>query len=269
MKKLISIIILCLLLCGCRPIDGGTGKDTTINIPPINIEVETIVHETEPEADRTTDGRTVVCIDAGHGFDDVGCGPSYMGCYEYEVTIAAAKQLKASLEKLGAEVILTHDGESYPSETDIIAKCKKLGIEYKEDGIIENNIFSAYERGIYEEILIIEENIDFFISLHVNSVENADYVDGYELYYCEDNPYSYDLQAFGNRLDEVLDNDIVVDGTEYDDSYIVTKYADIPSVLLEIGYATNPEDARKMTSESWRSQFADILAAEIVNYIEK
>jgi len=267
MKKLIIPLLLCAaLLCGCRPIEPtGTGKETK---PDININVEYQDSTTADTTPSNHDGRKIICIDAGHGFDDVGCGPYLMGCYEKEVTLKAAKKLKASLEALGAEVILTHDGESYPSEAQLIADAERLGITLKENGIIENNIFSAYERGIYEEILVREAAVDFFISLHVNSVENASYVDGYELYYCKDNPNQTLLNQFGENLSQVLDNDLTVDVTEYDDSYIVTKYSKIPSVLLEMGYATNPQDAKNMTSASWLAQLGETLAAEIVKIVE-
>ncbi len=263
MKKLFcSLLLLSLLLCGCRPIEIE-GEETT---PSINLDVE--YKETETELDRTNDGKTIICVDAGHGFDDVGCGPYLMGCYEKEVTLKAAKKLKTSLEALGAEVILTHDGESYPSEAQLIADAERLGITLKEDGIKENNIFSAYERGIYEEILTKDARIDFFISLHVNSVEHASYVDGFELYYCEDNPCSDTIVRFGDNLSNALEGDFLLDATEYDDSYIVTKYAKIPSVLLEMGYATNPQDAKNMTDDAWLSQLAESLAAEIVKIVE-
>ena len=58
-------------------------------------------------------------------------------------------------------------------------------------------------------------------------------------------------------------------GYDYEDAYIVTKYAKIPSVLLEIGYASNPEDARKMNDDQWKDELARILADEIVRYIEQ
>ena len=265
MKKLLLILIICATLCGCRPIETEEPENETE--PAVNIDIE-YEDSTAQTTSRHNDGRTVICVDAGHGFDDVGCGPYLMSCYEKDVTLKAAKKLKASLEALGAEVILTHDGETYPDENDIIAAANRLNIPLKEGGIVENNIFSAYERGIYEEILAKDENIDFFISLHVNSVENASYVDGYELYYCKDNPDKALLNAFGENLSAVLDNDLSVDATEYDDSYIVTKYAKIPSVLLEMGYATNPQDAKNMTSDTWLQNLADTLAAEIVKIVE-
>ena len=122
---------------------------------------------------------------------------------------------------------------------------------------------------MYEEILVREQSVDFFMSIHVNSVEHADYVDGYELYYCNSNPHASRISQFGGRLASVLDNEIKTVGYDYEDAYIVTKYARIPSMLLEIGYATNPEDARKMNDDEWKDALAEILAREIVSYIEK
>ncbi len=266
MKRILLSLFLCVLLCGCRPIDPPNTEPESE--PDLNINVQYESTELETELAVNNDGRKIICVDAGHGFDDVGCGPYLMGCYEKEVTLKAAKSLKMALEALGAEVILTHDGETYPAEADIIASAERLGIKLKEDGIKENNIFSAYERGIYEEILVKDEAVDFFISLHVNSVENASYVDGYELYYCNKNPNQILLSQFGKNLGTALDNDLTVDATEYDDSYIVTKYAKIPSVLLEIGYATNPQDAKNMTDDQWLFKLGETLAAEIVKIVE-
>lgn len=265
MKKLFLILLLCISLCACRPIEP---IDTEIESEPdinINIQQETTAPVT---TNANNDGKKIICIDAGHGFDDVGCGPYLMGCYEKDVTLKAAKHLKTALEALGAEVILTHDGETYPNEKDLVAAAERLNIPLKEGGIKENDIFSAYERAIYEEILARDEAVDFFISLHVNSVENASYVDGYELYYCKSNPNQTLLSQFGNNLAATLDNDLTVDITEYDDSYIVTKYAKIPSVLLEMGYATNAQDAKNMTNDQWLSQLGENLAAEIVKIVE-
>lgn len=267
MKKFVLMLLLCITLCGCRPIDPPITDNESEFESDININIE---YETQPSETlhNNNDDRKIICVDAGHGFDDVGCGPYLMGCYEKDVTLKAAKHLKTALEALGAEVILTHDGETYPNEKDLVAAAERLNIPLKEGGIKENDIFSAYERAIYEEILARDEAVDFFISLHVNSVENASYVDGYELYYCKSNPNQTLLSQFGNNLAATLDNDLTVDITEYDDSYIVTKYAKIPSVLLEMGYATNAQDAKNMTNDQWLSQLGEKLAAEIVKIVE-
>ncbi len=266
MKRFLAVLLaMGLLLCGCRRLEQDTDQDDIAQSEP-NFTIE---YATDAETKAEIDNRTVVCIDAGHGFGDVGCTSDYLGMYEYEVTIDVAKKLKTALEAKGVEVILTHDGESYPPEANILAGCVKHGIDYKPEAIKENGIFSAYERALYEEILIIEESVDFFISIHVNSVEHAEYVDGYELYYCNDNPNKHNIEVFGNNLGALLDNELKCVGYDYDEAYIVTKYTSIPSVLLEIGYATNKEDARKMNDDAWKNQLSENLASEIQKYLTK
>ena len=259
MKRILSVfLVLSLMLCGCRRLSDGEGGETE---PDFSVE-----YASDAE---TEDTLRVVCLDAGHGFGDVGCTSDYLGKYEYEVTLDVVERIQAKIESLGIKVILTHDGATYPAEAQLISDLKRLGIDYKSDGIKENEIYSAYERAMYEEILVREQSVDFFMSIHVNSVEHADYVDGYELYYCNSNPHASRISQFGGRLASVLDNEIKTVGYDYEDAYIVTKYARIPSMLLEIGYATNPEDARKMNDDEWKDALAEILAREIVSYIEK
>lgn len=264
MKKIFCAAVSLLLaasLAACRP----------LNVDPIGSEEETKYSFTvEYEKNSAnTDGKTVICIDAGHGFGDVGCTSDYLGCYEYEVTIDVAKRLKTALEAKGAEVILTHDGESFPSALDVVAGAKKHNIEYIEDKIVDNDKFSAYERAVYEEFLAREYLVDFFISVHVNSVEHAEYVDGYELYYCDANPYVNLLADFAFGLEKKLDNSLKTEATVFEDSYLVTKYASIPSALIEIGYATNKADAAKMKSDAWKNELAGILADELIASVKK
>ena len=49
----------------------------------------------------------------------------------------------------------------------------------------------------------------------------------------------------------------------------VLKAPDVPSVLLELGYLSNPEDEKRLTSDSWRAKIADKVAAAIDAYFTK
>ena len=46
----------------------------------------------------------------------------------------------------------------------------------------------------------------------------------------------------------------------------VLRAADVPSVLLELGYVSNRQDLKQLTSESWRSRTADAIVAAIDVY---
>ena len=49
----------------------------------------------------------------------------------------------------------------------------------------------------------------------------------------------------------------------------VLKAPDIPSVLLELGFLSNPEDEKRLTSEAWRNRTADAVAGSIDAYFAK
>jgi N-acetylmuramoyl-L-alanine amidase len=39
--------------------------------------------------------------------------------------------------------------------------------------------------------------------------------------------------------------------------------ADVPSVLVELGYVSNPQDLKLMTSESWRGRATDAIVQAV------
>lgn len=214
-----------------------------------------------------TEDTPVVCIDAGHGFGDPGCESKLLSGIESEVTLEITKLLKNELESAGIKVILTHDGKTYPSYQTIINMVNKNNIDYDEKRLIDNNVFSAYERVIYASAINRETPIDLFISIHINSIENHPEVSRYELYYYENNPYALSLAEFCSSLSQKFDNDTEIFATKSDESYTVTRYAEFPSILIECGYATNKVDADKLNSEIWRQAFCKTLANEIILWI--
>ncbi len=250
MKKLIiMLLLLCaLLLSACA---GREGSEAGESIPEIS-----------------SDGRTVIVLDAGHGFGDPGCASEYMNGTEAEVTMDMVDRLKNELVSMGAEVILTHDGEAFPTSEEIIDICVTHGIKYREDLVVEDTVFSAYERGIYVLALSKELPIDFFVSVHVNSFPTDPGVDRYEMYYYEGNPYARLINRMCASFAERLDNKTKIVPLDYENAYIVTKYGDYPSLLVETGYASNEQAARKLNSPAWRAEFCKTLAEEIINAIK-
>ncbi len=49
----------------------------------------------------------------------------------------------------------------------------------------------------------------------------------------------------------------------------VLKAPDVPSVLLELGFLSNPDDEKRLTSEAWRERTADAVAESIDVYFAK
>ena len=137
----------------------------------------------------------------------------------------------------------------------------------------ENDLFGKYERAIWENVLAEKYSLDMFVSLHVNSIEDPEFR-GASVDYCADNPYTDLLRYFSDTLSKTLtDKNLSADFRIYEDvpeeAYVVTKYATVPSVLIEAGYATNPDDAALLTDEKWRESFAEALCGVITGTFER
>lgn len=244
-RKLLQIftVIICLLcVCGCK-------KQKATGAVYNNADV--------------VKNKYLVCIDAGHGFGDPGCESDFLNGTEAKHTLDMANFLKIALEKKGITVILTHNGSSFPECREIISQAKKMGINYDNSRMIENNVFSAYERVIWASVLDKQEKIDLMLSLHLNSIIGHPEVNRYELYYYEKNPSAYSLSELCQALKSKLDNDTYIEATKPDVSYTVTRYTSFPSLLLEAGHITNSAHAQKVNSDDWKKEFCETLADEI------
>lgn len=211
----------------------------------------------------------LVLIDAGHGFKDPGCESQYLSAKESEITLIMAKLLKEELESKKIRVILTHHGKSFPKCNEITKKAKKYNISYDVARFEENNVFSAYERAIYANVINAQSPIDLFISIHVNSIENNEKISQYEIYYHKQNPCAEKLKNLSQSISARLDNYTKILALSSDEAYTVTRYSDFPALLLETGYATNKEDAKKLNNAIWRKDFCKALAEEIENWISE
>jgi len=49
----------------------------------------------------------------------------------------------------------------------------------------------------------------------------------------------------------------------------VLRAPDVPSVLLELGYLTNPKDEKLLTSKSWRGEVAERVAQAVEAFFNK
>lgn len=221
------------------------------------------------------DGRVTILLDAGHGFGDVGCTSEYLdGKYEYELTELYVKGLKTRLEARGYTVLLTHDGQSFPASTEITERADKAKVSYSPEKISDNNVFDAYERAVYANVLDTEGEIDFLLSIHVNANADSSECEGFEIDYCAENGASNRSKlVFGDicaalehafperRRKEFADS--------WDEAFIVTKYTTMPSVLFETGFASTQREAELLLDKGWQAELLDALDAGIAAYFER
>ncbi|MBO5257994.1 MAG: N-acetylmuramoyl-L-alanine amidase [Clostridia bacterium] len=199
----------------------------------------------------------IVCIDAGHGFMDGGTGDGVLpdGLLEKDITMMIAQKLSEDLTMYGYTTLLTHDGETLPPAA------------------VQDHIFNAYERADYANSI----DMDYFISIHVNSAQNTE-AEGSRIYYYDSSNKVKKIggevaermgKAIEKNLPDDLDPVIVDQSTDPYNAFILCNQVNAPSSLVEIGFCTNPNDAGKMVRDDWQEQFAQSLADGINEYFKE
>lgn len=182
-----------------------------------------------------------VCIDPGHGGYDVGC-KSISGIYEKEITLKVALKLGKSLENQGIKVIYTrtNDDVSWPSNN-------------KED--------------IKERVTISNDNkADVFISIHCNMYK-SEKIKGVETW-CRT------TSSEGENLAKVINTELKnlnytnIRGIKYEKekSLGVLRTNNATSVLVEMGYITNKNDNKFLTSSQGQAKCGEALAKAVLDY---
>ena len=49
-------------------------------------------------------------------------------------------------------------------------------------------------------------------------------------------------------------------------AFVVLKTAKVPSILIELGYITNAEDAQQLKSDQWRDKVSGSIVTAVDNY---
>ena len=192
-----------------------------------------------------------VLIDPGHGFEDGGAGDGILpdGILEKDINLAIANYLKEDLTEYGFQIIMSHDGKTFP----------KTAVDDN------NNKFRPEERVSYANSL----DIDYYISIHVNSHTDSA-AKGARVYYqqtwIKENQNSELITRYvANSIDDAFvgDPDVV---THNEVSLAVTRETKAAATLVEIGFCTNPTDAANMIQSEWQAQMAQAMADGILQY---
>jgi N-acetylmuramoyl-L-alanine amidase len=176
-------------------------------------------------------GRQVVVIDPGHGGPDpgaVGIG----GIFEKEIVLDVSRRLQAILEQNNVQVVMTRNADI------------DLDLQPRVD---------IAERA----------NATIFVSVHANAISmSRPDVNGVETYYFQS----------GLGLAQTIHRNIL-QGTGMPDRrvrsarFYVLRRTSMPSVLLELGFVTGRDDARKLSDLSFRQRMAESIARGILEYL--
>lgn len=219
------------------------------------------------------DGRPIIVIDPGHGGIDpgtVGAG----GVLEKEITLAMAEQLRETLLATGRyRVALTRDSDTFLALRERIDAARKaegaLFVSLHADSIGERMVsgasvytLSATASDAEAERLAAKENkVDVLIGTDLSQHDPVVASILLDLVQRDTNNKSIALADV--MAEELGDVTKLLRNTRRFAGFAVLKSPDIPSVLVELGYLSNPGEAAKLSQASHRRRIAHAIVKAV------
>ncbi len=217
-------------------------------------------------------------IDPGHGGIDGGASGVH-GLIEKEITLQFAKELQAHLEKSSSiKVFLTRTDDRFIALDERVKIARQLNadlfVSVHADTIADKSLRGA-------TVYTLSDKASDEVSRAVAQQENlSDAIGGVEVA-VEDQTVAdilIDLTrretmqhsvGFARSTVEALQKRTnVIHNPHRSAGFRVLRAADIPSVLVELGYLSNPEDEKQIKDASWRQGIVEELALAIERHAE-
>lgn len=192
-----------------------------------------------------------VVLDAGHGGEDGGA-VSESGVYEKDLNLALTFLLRDLLVANGVEVVLTRSTDTllYDKTVDYHGRKKALDL--------------AARQKIAEET----ENC-VFVSIHMNAFPQSQY-SGLQVWYSPNTEASFTLaQSTQTLVRELLQPQNERKIKSATSSIYLLHRLSVPSVLIECGFLSNPQEAQLLANEDYQRQLAFVLFLGLTEGLEK
>lgn len=232
----------------------------------------------EPETPVIAEGsKPIIVIDAGHGGQDPGAIGLH-GTREKDITLNYARTLREALLRTGRyRVVLTREDDRFvplPERVAIARKVKgKLFISFHADSNPKPearglSIYTVSENASDDEAAALaerENKADIIPGINLNTTDKDVANILIDLTQRETMNKSAD---FADKIVSALRSEIsTLDRTHRYAGFRVLKAPDIPSVLIELGFVTNPSDERMLLTKEYRSRVVNSVVKGIDRYL--
>lgn len=187
-----------------------------------------------------------VIIDAGHGIPDNGAS-SPEGIKENEINLKISKKLKKLLAKSKIRVIMTR--KDLYSLSDSKSNNKREDLKKRTE-------------------IRDKKKADLFLSIHLNHFSDPKY-SGAQVFYNDSNYESRLLaETIQKNLITLLNPNNKRQAMVSNDIFIL-KNSKKPSILVECGFLSNPDEAKLLSDEKYQEKIAKALYTGICEYFSK
>lgn len=218
-----------------------------------------------------------VAIDPGHGGEDPGAIGS-AGTYEKHVALDVAKRLRAKVDaQPNMRSMMTRDADFFVPLNVRVQKARRVGadlfVSIHADAFTTptargSSVFALSEHGASSAAarwMANKENSSDQIG-GIN-VQTADAAVNRALFDMSTTAQIRDSMRYGNFvLNEIGDINKLHKGSVEQAGFAVLKAPDIPSILVETAFISNPEEEAKLNDDAYRDKMANAILKGIKRY---
>ena len=188
---------------------------------------------------------TLIVVDPGHVASETGVVGS-TGVEEKELTLILSFKLVSLLQEDGFSTMLTRVNNRELS-------APPAGEEYE-----------GFDPGLSRRVALANDNdADLYVSIHVNSFPDPQ-VGGAQVFYHASSSRGKSLAA---SIQREMDKSLAYPGRKImAEDFFVLRMTKMPSVLVEVGFLTNPAEEKLLLDENYQDKVVAAIYNGIINY---
>jgi N-acetylmuramoyl-L-alanine amidase len=259
---------------------GGYGHRLVIDLTPEDAQSPTERVREVVRSASTGQREMIVAIDAGHGGEDPGAiGPG--GTHEKVITMAIARDLEQRINDMpGMRAVLIRTGDYFIPLQERYARARKA----------EADLFLSVHADAFRDFRVRGSSV-YVLSrsgasseaarLLAKSENQSDLIGGVKLDRGDDMlssvlldlSQSAALEYSNNAAEQILDQLGSV-GRRHRArveraNFVVLRSPDVPSVLIEVGFISNPQDEQNLNNARHRNQVASAIANGVHRHFQR
>ncbi len=243
-KKLSVLLVLVFALCMgvAKSVQGITliVKESMSKKSEKTVESEEVVKQFDlkTELDKTIESKYTILVDPGHGGNDVGTASFDKKVFEKDITLELGKKVATKLSKQNdIQVIISRTEDKY------------LGLSERSK-------------------LANDQDVDLFVSIHLNGQTGGNEANGIETY------YTTGRTDGSKELAETVQKTMIsyVDARDRgikDNRFQALLECKMPAILVEAGFFSNEKEAKNLTKESYQDQLVEGIAQGVLTYLDQ
>lgn len=190
-----------------------------------------------------------IIIDAGHGGFDGGASGAG-GIIEKDINLSIAAKLEEYCRLYGLDVIMVRS-----EDTDVSNKSGGSLSERKKADMKNRLRFT------------VDNPNSIFISIHQNKFPESKYWGG-QVFYGVEHEHSSELaKTIQKNIRSMLQPDNTREIKKATKDLYLLYYSKVPSVIVECGFLSNPEEAAKLNDPAYQQKMAYCIFTSIVEYL--